>query len=213
MTRLCKATLGLVLLLSVVTTVGAQSSLRLTGRATNVRVAEADKNTVVLTISLDLTITNDSAENVILFLDEFRIVGHRMFQNDDPIRPNVLYRDSSLPSIDRSSTWTDLQKQLDVSSPPAGLTRILRSGETMNLSRTTGMSIYKKGFYPAQWSEIRAAFPVWLQVELDVFPNNLNRISGSRKSFGKRLKKKWMRFGNLQLDVLQSAPIKLELNS
>ena len=212
MKLILKMGIGIVLLLSIVTGVAAQNSLLLTGRTTNVQIAE-DKDNIVLTVSLDLTIKNESESNIILFWDKVAVVGHLISQSADPMRPNVLFRGSALPSTNRSPFWNDLQKQLDTTSPPPDLTRTLRSGESINLSRSTTMSIYKKDFYPAQWSEILASSPVWLKVILDMLPSNLDRTSLSQKSFGKKLKKKWASFGILQTDLLQSAPIKLDLNN
>lgn len=203
--------MGIGLLVTAATIVAAQNSLVLTGRTTNVRVTE-DKNSVVLTVTLDLTITNESLQNMILLCHEFQIVGDVISQSVDQTTPKRLFRSSSLPSINRSPHWANLQKQLNTSSPPPGLTRILSSGESISFDRTTTISIYKKGLYQASWQEILAFSPVWLQVELDMFPSNLDRTSLSQKSFGKKLKKKWSSFGVLQIDVLKSAPIRLDLN-
>ena len=209
---LLKLVVGSGLLLSVAISVEAQNPLLLTGRTTKVQVTE-DKENVVLTVSLDLTIKNESQSNVILFAHEFQIVGQYIYQSADPTKPNLLFRQSSSPSVNRSTHWTDLQSQLNTSSPPANLTRTLRSGESINFTRTTTMSIYKKGSYPASWSEIQASSSVWLRVVLDMFPSNLDRTSVSQKSYGKRIQKRWSAFGALQIDVLQSAPIKLDLTT
>src|SRR5688500_9428036 len=126
-----KIGIGVTLLLSAATAVQAQDALLLTGRTTDVRIAE-DNNTVHLTISLDLEIKNQSQSNVILFWHEVEIVGNLISASADPTRPNLLFQGSSWPSISRSSFWTDLQKQLDTATPAATLTRTLKSGESLS---------------------------------------------------------------------------------
>ena len=98
---LLKLIVGSGLLLSAAISVEAQNPLLLTGRTTNVQVAE-DKENVVLTLSLDLTIKNESQSNVILFAHDFQIMGHYIYQSADRTKPNLLFRQSSAPSFNRS---------------------------------------------------------------------------------------------------------------
>lgn len=203
--------IGIGLLLGSATGVYAQDSLLLTGRATNVRVVE-DKQDVTLHISLDLTITNTSRSNVILFWrDDPAMVDHWIYQSTDPMRRNLLFLQSGWPSTSRSPFWTDLQKQLNVAIPPPNLTRTLRSGGSINFSRETAVMVYKKTPFPGTWDEIAASPTVWLTVALDMFPGNLDQATAAQKSFGKKLKKKWADLGTLQIEVLTSAPIKLDV--
>ena len=202
--------LGVALLLATAVGVYAQDSLLLTGHATSVRVVE-DKNDVTLEMSLELTITNKSRSNVILFWQDVAIVGHWIYQSTDPMRRNLLFHSTALPSTSRSPFWTDLQKQLNVATPPPNLTRTLRSGESINFSRETAVTVYKKIPLPGIWDEIAVSSPVWLTVALDVFPSNLDQASYSQKSFGKKLQKKWADLGILQIEGVTSAPIKLDV--
>lgn len=192
--------------------INAQTKMVLTGQTTDVQIRE-ETASVLVTVALDLTLKNESQTNVILYWHEFYIVEdslHRFTEND---KREVLYRSSTLPSINRSREWSVLQNRLNVPRPPNGLTRILKSGESITLKRITGMRFYRKGQYNAPWKEIPAASPLWLTVTLDMFPSNLDKSPSSQQSFGERLQRKWSPIGTLQLGVLKSQPIRLDLSN
>ena len=203
----------LMLLVSLTDTAAAKPALSLSGNVTNLKMVEESTDSLLLRLELDLTLRNDSQANAILYWHDFDIVGNLIFRGEERQNREVLYRISTLPSADRSPQWADLQKRMDLTNPSGDLTRTLRRGESVNLKRTTNLRIFRKGLNGSSWNEIRAASPVWLTVELDLFPANLDQTSTSAKSFGKKLQKKWKRFGVLQIEVLQSEPIRLDLSN
>ena len=184
------------------------------GQTTNVRIVEEDSRSIVIEIALDLTLKNDSKSRVILYLHNFEIVEDVLFRRNGMQNKEVLYRDSNSSSIDRSPVWAHLQKRLDLKVPPVDMTRTLRTGESIHFKRTRQLRFYKKERIAlSSLAEILETTPVWLTVNVRMFPNNLDRTSVSHKSFGLKLQKKWKRFGVLQLGNLRSEPIKLDLGN
>jgi hypothetical protein len=203
---------GILMLVSSARGAANEGAIRLSGKVENVKTVEEDAQSILVLVDLDLVLKNESDANVILYWHDFEIVGDLIFRCEQKQNRELLYQISTLPSTNRSPEWAELQKQLDVGNPPVNLTRTLRSGESLSLKRSTNLRIYKKGLYQSSWNEIRAASPVCLSVELDLFPSNLDRTSISQKSLGARLQKRWVPFGILQVGVLRSEPIKLDLS-
>jgi hypothetical protein len=191
----------------------AGDGLSLRGSVSSVRIIEDKPDGVLLRLDLDLTLTNDSAANVILYWHEFHIIESSVVRLEEGQRVNVLYRSTSRPSANRSPDWVELQTRLDLKNPPGDLTRTLKSGESLSLKRTENLWISKKPLYQLSWDEILATKPVWLVVDLEMFPSNLDQTSLHQKSFGKKVRKKWKRFGILQVEELQSEPMRLNLTA
>lgn len=188
----------------------AVAQVVLTGHTTAIQVLD-EKTSVVVIVNLELTLKNESGANVILYWHDLDIVGNSLFLLDEKQNREVLYRSSTLPSTNRSPEWTDLQNRLNTQSPSTELTRILKSGESITVQKITSMTLHKNGHYPASWSEIQAASPLWLTVTLDMFPSNLDKTPTSQASFGESLQRKWKSIGTLQLRALESEAIRLDL--
>lgn len=203
---------GILMLVSSARAAAHEGVIRLSGKVTNVKTVEEDAQSILLRVDLDLVLKNESDANMILYWHDFDIVGDLIFRGGQAENRELLYQISTLPATNRSPEWEELQKQLDVGSPPANLTRTLKSGESLSLKRSTNLRIYKKGSYQSSWDEISRASPVCLSVELDLFPSNLDRTSISQMSLGTRLQKRWVSFGILQVGVLRSEPIRLDLS-
>jgi hypothetical protein len=192
--------------------VRAQNTLVLGGKATNLKLIEEDSRSIAFEVELQLTLRNALLSPVILYWDEFLVVGEQLFTKTDKGVAELLHQTSGLPSTDLSPVWRGLRQKLNVSSPPDDLTRVLLGQQWIEIKRTIVLRFFKNRLDRATWDEIRTRSPLFLRVTLDLFPNNLDYIHNRthENRFGKSLQSKWQRFGQLQINAVLSEPIQIE---
>jgi hypothetical protein len=196
-------------------------SLVLRGKVLHVRDQTLSKASVVaLTADLRLEYVNTGIEPVILLTERAPgCVGTTLTKSPGvAVGDNVLFDDYRGPSVDTSTEWEVLRNRLDREKPPVGLVQIIEPGEhwTTNsfvvLRPPIKFKRYRVDRPPISWSALRDSSPVWLRLNCDVWPNNVEVDPLSERiELGHKLQNRWRRFGHLQLRNLISEPMELDL--
>ena len=85
----------------------------------------------------------------------------------------------------------------------------LETGDWFYISKKTNIDPSSK-----PWGAIRQASPVWLQVTLEMWAINLEpRVDLNNPEFGKLLRQRWRRYGDLQIETLTSEPMPLDFSN
>jgi len=75
-----------------------------------------------------------------------------------------------------------------------------------------GHPSYRVDRPPVDWQILEEASPVWLRLECDTWPQNVERpLLNGKFRLGGELRKRWKSIGELQLDSVESEPVKLDL--
>jgi hypothetical protein len=197
--------------------------LRLRVQVLGVEVEEISPHTYVapVNVKLRLEFLNVGRKPVILLTDHAPLCPRAMLTRDAESASggNLLFDQYAGPADQsRSPEWTEFRKALDQQSPPSALVRILQPGERWV---TESFSVlrppikfenYRVDRPPVSWQILKEASPVWLRLECDTWPRNVERppLDG-RFRLGSKLRKRWKRSGELQLDSVESEPVKLDL--
>lgn len=193
---------------------GMSDDLKVTGRVMNLKVLEENEKTILLKVFLDLKFTNEGTKSVILYWHDFWINSISLFKTDEKRNEDFLYSNGGLPSNSTSSHWLTLQRNLNQATPPLETTKTIDVKESVSWQTEVGLIFYKKkqSYLPNEsWKEILNNSPVFLTVELEMFPKAISK-SMEDNDFGKTLQKKWSNLGLLQLEDIQSEPVLLDLN-
>jgi hypothetical protein len=190
-------------------------SVKVTSEVETVKAIESDAGLVTFSAHIVLRISNSSVSSVLVLADEPVIVGESLSQSrEDALSCRYLYDTSYLPSVDKNPKWQNLRLQLDRTDPPEALVRTIPPGGTWKFEKDVAFAIGKTtGKFSngnESLDEIRSHEPVWLQVYLLMWPNNLEQNMLDPK-FGKRLRDRWKVKGHLIIDNLATEPVQIRL--
>jgi hypothetical protein len=195
-----------------------RKALTLTGRVVESKLTDDGSGSMELSLKLSLQLTNNVTRPVLLLRREpwtleRKIVAYPADAEGDA----YLYWQSSYPSNGRSPETAKVRRRLDEPSPPPDLIRELAPGETMTFEIEDGANFDKKPhstWHDKPWDEIRQSALVWFQVRLEMWEINVETPDASRDfTFGRALRRRWQRFGDLRLQPLTSEPMPLDLSS
>jgi hypothetical protein len=193
------------------------------GQVLSVEVTDVPPSSVSIVVKLKLEILNNGAQPVIFLKEKMPLlVGYELIKNPDAPSPdNQLAVSFTGPGVNTSPEWAVLRQRLDQSSPPPDQVHILMPNERWAFDDTVIMylsteardeSTFSKN---ASWAAVQEASPVWLLVDYQVWPWNLEPPSNdrTRMTFGHKLQKRWQAVGLLQLDGIRSEPILLDVRN
>lgn len=192
------------------------SRVSLRGTILKSDVSDDDWGNVRLTIKLRLTFTNESSEKVLLLKRDLEVVDRAIIVNRSVSdSADYLVRRASYPAIDQGKRWQSLQKEINKPSPPP-IVRVLAPDETWSVEITDWFQISRtQSVNPSDkpWSVIRESAPIWLLVTFEWWPKNMEPGDDREElEFGKMLRHRWQKYGELQLGSITSEPIKLDLS-
>jgi len=199
--------------------------LRLRVQILGVKVEEFShpKDVVPVTVKLRLEFLNVGRKPVILLTKNSPLcVGATLTRNSESASAgNILFDEYAGPANQsRSPEWTEFRKTLDQQSPPSSLVRILQPGESwvtesfIVLRPSIKFESYRVDRPPVNWQILKESSPVWLRLQCDLWPRNVERPPLSEKfKLGRELQKRWKRMGDLQLESVMSNPIELDLQA
>ena len=193
-----------------------QGNIRLTGQIVSGEIAEAEYDSIKLTLKLRLDFKNTGAKPVLMLRREPVIVEERITSEATDGEKRCLLRREGYPSIDRRREWEDLRSVVDRQSPLASVIKILAPGEIWTLETTDWFHIDKKTSVNGDqsWAVISGTSTIWFQVTLESWPRNIERGDERYEyTFGKALRERWQSFGELRLESITSEPIPLDLSS
>lgn len=131
----------------------------------------------------------------------------------------VLVSRCALPPAEKTPSWQKLRKELDKESPPPNLIKTIGVGEKFEF-RILGAVVFWKERYTfssfadeAIWSEIKTAKSLLLQTTYRIWSLELEPRYRGEITFGKKLQKRWRKYGYLWLDDIVSEPVPLDLSS
>jgi hypothetical protein len=216
-------------ILGVVASIGAAGGHPQTGNGTYValrgKVVGIEHEVVPeafmirVTVNMKLEFFNPGGKPAILLTSGSPVcVGTKVTKTPAPaVGNNVLFDDYRGPSIYGRPKWKLLHAALNQPEPPADLLRIIKPGDTMVedsfvvLRPPIKLLKFKVRPY-APWESLKEASPVWLRLECEAWPRNVEPEPLSDKpNFGLELQKKWREFGDLQLNHIVSEPMELDL--
>lgn len=123
-----------------------------------------------------------------------------------------MFVSAAWPSSDRPA-WEETRSKLDQKSPPRDLLRSIEPGAEWSFERSVVLGVQIIGSFDRTskpWSVIKAADPLWLQLDFMLWPNNLEQ-NALKPKFGRSLKRRWKGQGDLVIDNIVSEPIPLRL--
>ncbi len=185
----------------------------LSGTVVDMKVIDESAESVSYRLSLDMCITNKSDTDVILYKSDFDPINITLFTLGKNAVPNYLFSAGGRRSYYQDSETKRLKKGLDVVTPPLDSTITLKPGESFSFRTTANPVFLKKrikGSLNETWKKLVSMSPIFMTVELEMFPTN---FSDSKSSFGEILQKRWHRFGVFWFKDMSSQPITLDLRS
>lgn len=188
---------------------------------------DSSSSTVRFIITLSQEVVNDGEKPVIFLKDRLELRGISLGKS-----PNTFSLLSKLvleyhgESVNTSLEWTKFRNNLDKPSPPTEIVRILMPNESIKsegiisvtLPKETHKGNFSKGNFADEresWANIKQLSSVWLQTNCQVWSLNLETSAKNRDKlkFGKKLQRRWKKYGYLWLDDIVSEPIPLDLSS
>lgn len=218
--------------------VNAGESLKLSGKITNIEIEE-NKYSVLVSVHLKMSLKTISNEAVLLWKQTYpdgildgsflcvnsKIFGITAMEKEEKV---LHYYNCALPSLQRTRAWQDIQNELDNKTPPSNMVQIINSGESFDFYGDWKFIFLKKkalgsndplwgygSMYDVLWDEMKDVKNLSLQVTYRVWSSELEPRSAKRdkRPFGKKLQKRWRKYGYLWLDDIQSEPIALDLKT
>jgi hypothetical protein len=207
--------LSVLLFLSGSVQVLASEKIVISGKLTQLRIAQEDTKSVQLEIEVFVTLENHSNTNVILYGSDFDFINLDLFKEDELKRCMSLYHIGGLKSTGDSNEVSQLRNQLDQERPPDSLTRLLKPGNSLTFTTKTSFVIFKRKSSYMQnesWDTLQTSSPLALVLTFEMFPGNLGQTASSTSAFGKVLQARWRKFGYLLIDEVVSKPIPIDLS-
>ncbi|MEZ5308369.1 MAG: hypothetical protein R2684_14580 [Pyrinomonadaceae bacterium] len=218
--RICKLLL-LVVLLSQAHGAFAYSGLQVTGTINNLEMVEGEKS-IVFSFDTSVTVTNTGQVSVFILLPEmWWHIGTDVFgvRSDEKSEERLVFA-GVLPSIDGSKEWMERKELLDAKTPPARLLTKLDGGESLIVEGKEQIYVHKEEdkydlfIKNSLWAEFEKAKSLSLRLKYRVWSLNLEKYSlHAKKKFGRKLQKRWQKYGYLWLDDITTEPIPLDLRS
>ncbi|MFV0388157.1 MAG: hypothetical protein ACK5NT_05325 [Pyrinomonadaceae bacterium] len=217
----------------------AEERLKLSGQVESIEI-EDKKDVLQIDLQLKMSLKLVGKEAIFLWKqtyphdeslrNKFLCVNFHIFGILSNVQTEKLLfvDDPPLPSLQRTKQWQDVVTEMDKKSPPSSQFQIVKSGETVYFFENLSFVILKKkaiGSNNPYWGygsdinvladEILKAKNLTLQVSYRVWSSELEPRSDhkDKKPFGKKLQKRWKKFGYLWLDDIVSEPIPLDLSS
>jgi hypothetical protein len=196
-------------------------TLRVQVLGVKVEEISPQKNVVPVNVKLRLEFLNVGRKPVILLTDHSPLcVGATLTRNSESASGgNLLFDEYAGPADQsRSPEWTEFRMALDQQSPPSPLVRILQPGESwvtdsfIVLRPPIKFESYRVDRPPVNWQILKESSPVWLRLQCDLWPRNVERPPLSERfRLGRELRRRWKRVGDLQLDSVVSEAVQLDL--
>lgn len=175
---------------------------------------------IAMTAALRMDLHNEGKKPVILLIEKAPLCVRAVLTKSSgaAVGDNILFDEYRGPSVATSPDWEIFRRALDQPKPPVEMTQIVKPGESwatdsfVVMRPPVKLERYRVDRPPISWRLLRESSPVWLRVECDAWPLNVERQPTSGKiRFGRELQKRWHEFGKLQLDSVVSEPIEVEL--
>jgi hypothetical protein len=196
-------------------------SVTLHGQVEAVELSNVSSSGVSLVVKLKLELLNNGTKPVIFLATKPpSLVGAALAKSPgDLTSGKVLVSEYTGEAVNTSSEWLVLRRSLNQPSPPPAQVRIMKPNESWQFEDSITIALPtesgRNNFFPQResWESIRKLSTVWLRVSSQVWSLNLEPIGGDRtkKTFGRKLQRRWKNVGLLWLDSIQSEPIMLDL--
>lgn len=180
----------------------------------------AKASTVTVTVKFKLEFVNTGVQPFILLSEKCPICpGVTLTKTPGPaVGDNILFDEYYGPSVSTAPEWKEFRANLNQSKPPTGLVQIVKPGDSWVMESVAvlrppkKLERYRIDRPPVSWEVLIQSSPVWLRLNCEVWPFNVenNPLSG-KLHFGHELQKRWRQYGMLQLGPIVSEPIKLNL--
>jgi hypothetical protein len=218
----------------------AEERLKLSGQVESVEITDK-KDILQIDVKLRMSFRVVGKESILLWKqtyphdeslrNKFLCVNFRILGIPSNVETEkLLFVDSPpLPSLQRTKQWQDVVTDMDKKSPPASQFHIVKNGETIDFFENLSFVFLKKkavGSNDPYWGfgsdinvladEIKSAKNLKLALKYSVWSSELEPRSDLLKNikpFGKKLQKRWKKYGYLWLDDIVSEPIPFDLNS
>jgi hypothetical protein len=185
--------------------IGDDCGLVITGKVTDLEV-EKDKSNVYFYVKFDVEFSNRNKEPIILFEpwdgEGYWLGGWAVYASPTEDAEAVFW-EGYWESVDRGETYQKLAANLDVKTPPAEYTRILKQGESWKFQDDFRIAFAAEKYlgYPVKktWKEMQE-FPskLWVTISYELSPFNVEYI---KPRLIRTLKKRWKRFGNVPVEA------------
>jgi hypothetical protein len=177
-----------------------------------------------LKVNLKLTLVNIGNKPIFFFNKEYypNFCGMALFQNiEEADKGKSLALDYFGESVNTSAIWSSLRKELDKPKPTENAIYFLQPNKEWVVDIQSSLSLptekYKYSDFPNResWENIQKLGKVWVKILGPTWSLNLetDKNNSSELNFGKKLQKRWSKYGHLWLDDVVSEPIPLDLSS
>jgi hypothetical protein len=202
------------------------NALVLRGRVTSVKTEVLPgRLSAIVTVNLSIRFSNTGPNPVIMLAELAPLcVGEAITKTavtpthwPVPEGDNILLWDYRGPSDFGIGRWGALRSSLDQPKPPLDKVRILAPGESWTKEDFIVLHprIEPEKFPTADGAavlrDLEILSPVWLHLYCQTWPLNIEvrgPVDGPKT--GRKLRKRWIKFGELRLDPIISEPISLE---
>jgi hypothetical protein len=183
-----------------------------------IELIKSDANIIGFRVQLTIHIVNTSSEPVIILAGEpliykanVPVIGPIALARtkEDAITCRYIIHNGFLPARDRSAEWMELGKALDCKLPPEKLTRTIAPGVDWEFERNFTFGVWDDLIDEKYALDVIRKDPnVWFQVDLLMWPNNLEKDM-LHPEFGLTLRERWKDTGYLIIDNLRTEPISI----
>jgi hypothetical protein len=193
-------------------------TLKLETQVVQWRLLEEDKHGIRFGLKLRLTFVNDGSEPLILLKQKFDIGAEMLARTGEEAKEGkYLFTFIHWPSVLGHPGFAKWRRDLDTQQPLPGQAWLLGRGHAVSVESETMIYIEKKGNSDRTnkpWDEIKQSPTLWLQVEVETWPMNLEiKREHENPEFGGSLLKRWKSYGTLQLGHIRSEPLEVTLPS
>lgn len=223
-----------VVILTFSSQVDAEEPLKLSGEITSIKIEDKGEAVAVLLV-LKMSFVNTGNRPVLLLKEGYPPSSPYAPENGLPYlgicsevsgvlpveqHSKVLFSRCSLPSIEGTSDWQELKRKFDSKMPPSTVIGTVNARQSFEFRTSATIRFRKKRDLNSSfqddpvWSEIKAANNLSLRLTYRIWSLELEPRSADRaqRPFGKKLQKRWEKYGYLLLEDIVSEPIALTLD-
>ncbi len=182
--------------------------------------SSSPEDSKIVLIGLHVEIENEGDSSILYLTDYLPSFPKSILTNDSaPVSEhNILFENYGGPTLPQEAEWRGLRKKLDISSPPPEKIQVLGPHISLKYDFDDAFRVPVRyssfiiGGHPTSWELLQKASPVFLRLEVHFWPLEIEKGRRPDKlKLGRKLQKRWQKFGVLQLDPVMTEPMTLNL--
>lgn len=181
------------------------------GEVSDIKIAEENNSSVVFSAKIKFRIINDSTESVLFLRDFLQFQADAILLENESKEMQIISSTEYPPSFSNSKYWLEIGNKLSKGKLDEDLIIKLDSKKSLEKEDTRLIYIDKKN--QNLIGPLNHKKKLYLQFKVKLWQDEIRTKQFSGKDFENYLRKKWFPIGNLQINILRTEPILLDLSS